>query len=444
MESAGRFGAWLLYLALVACQKEAAPKLAKAFGAAEPASARTAPLALARQLALQPTRENTLTDRKLQRLGALAHAMPRRSDTWLELGRGWVQKARESNDPGYYSNADACVALALDVSPDDARALDLRTLVLLNGHRFREARELAEGLLAKNPESALSWGSSSDALLELGELEAAERAAEKMLDLKPNLPSYSRVSYLRWLRGNVAEARELARLAIDAGDDPRAPEPRAWMLVQAALLFWNQGDIAGADAGFQRAFEAIRDYPPALVGRARVALAEKDASRAVRLLERAHHASPLVETAWLLGKARTAAGDALGAAQAYADAEREGQRSDPRTLALMLAARGIELERALTLARRERETRGDIYTDDTLAWALYRNHRFEEAKAAIVRARRWSTPDPRLLFHEGAIRLALGDTAQGRRLLEAALTLNPHFDVEDAAEARKLLRAGAG
>ena len=444
MKPARRFGAWLLGLALCACQKESAPKPAKASGAVQLANERAEPLAIARQLALQPTLENTLTDRKLQGLEALAHSAPRRSAPWIELGRTWVQKARESNDPGYYSNADACVTLALDVSPEDALALDLRTLVLLNDHRFREARELAEGLLAKNPESTLAWGSSSDALLELGELEAAERAAEKMLDLKPNLPSYSRVSYLRWLRGNVTEARELARLAIDAGADPRAPEPRAFMLVQAALLFWNQGDIAGADAGFQRALETIADYPPALVGRARVALAESDAPRAVRLLERAHHASPLVETAWLLGKARNAAGDAPGAARAYADAERDGQRSDPRTLALMLAARGIELERALTLARRERETRGDIYTDDTLAWALYRNRRFEEAKLAMLRARRWSTPDPRLLFHEGAIRLALGDTAQGRRLLEAALRLNPHFDVEDAVEARELLHAGAG
>lgn len=441
MKLGGSFGAWLLGLALCACREETAPKPAPA--PARAASERGTPLGAARQLALQPTRENTLTDRKLQRLGAVAQAAPRRAVTWIELGRTWVQKARESNDPGYYSNADACVALALDVAPDDALALDLRTLVLLNDHRFREARELSNSLLVKHPESALAWGSSSDALLELGELEAAERAAEKMLDLKPNLPAYSRVSYLRWLRGNLAEARELARLAIDAGDDPRAPEPRAWMLVQAALLFWNQGDVAGADAGFQRALEAIADYPPALVGRARVALAEGDAARAVRLLERAHAASPLVETAWLLGKARAAAGDASGAARAYADAEREGRRSDPRTLALMLASRGLELERALTLARRERETRGDLYTDDTLAWALYRNRRFEEAKAAIVRARRWSTPDPRLLFHEGAIRLALGDTARGRRLLEAALTLNPHFDVEDAAEARQLLRGGA-
>jgi tetratricopeptide (TPR) repeat protein len=416
----------------------------KVSGPVRHASEVAAQLAVARQLALQPTRENTLTDRKLQGLAALAQTAPRRPATWVELGRTWIQKARESNDPGYYANADACVTLALDVSPDDALALDLRTLVLLNDHRFREARELAGGLLSKNPDSALAWGSSSDALLELGELEAAERAAEKMLDLKPNLPSYSRVSYLRWLRGNVAEARELARLAIDSGADPRAPEPRAFMLVQAALLFWNQGDIAGADAGFQRALEAIADYPPALVGRARVALAENDAPRAVRLLERAHRASPLVETAWLLGKARTAAGDPPGANRAFADAEREGQRSDPRTLALMLAARGIQLERALTLARKEREIRGDIYTDDTLAWALYRNRRFEEAKTAILQARRWSTPDPRLLFHEGAIRLAMGDAAHGRRLLEAALTLNPHFDVEEAAEARQLLRTGAG
>jgi tetratricopeptide (TPR) repeat protein len=337
-------------------------------------------------------------------------------------------------------NADACVDLALELSPDDPLALDLRSLVLLNDHRFAEAKALALTLVNRTPDSALAWGSLSDALLELGEHEAAEQAAATMLDLKPNLPAYSRASYFRWLRGERAEAEELARLAIDASDDPRRPEPRAWMMVQTALLFWHEGDSAGANAGFLKAQEVVPEYPPALVGRARVAWSTGDAQQALALLTRAYEKSPLTETAWLLGQARELAGDSAGANAAYADAEREGRRSDPRTLSLMWSTRKLNPGEALTLAEREQRKRGDIFTEDTLAFALYRSGRFSEAKRVIERARRLGTRDARLLFHDGAIRLALGEVAAGRRLLREALRLNPHFDELGAREASLLLR----
>jgi tetratricopeptide (TPR) repeat protein len=312
-------------------------------------------------------------------------------------------------------------------------------LVLLNNHRFQEAYELTASLVEQDAEAPMAWGSLSDALLELGQLERAERAAEKMLDIKPGLPSYSRASYFKWLRGDSAAALELARLALDAGDDPKAPEPRAWMLVQTAMLFWHRGDPDGADAGFEAALAAIPDYPPALVGRARVALARGRADRARELLERAYRQSPLVETAWLLSDARELAGDSSGAQQAFADAERDGRRSDRRTLSLLFSSHDVYAEEALQLAEHERKARGDIQTEDALAWALYRNRRFFEASTAIERARRWGTLDARMLFHQGAIELALGRSKRGTSLLSQALAQNPNFGVHEAAEAKRLL-----
>jgi tetratricopeptide (TPR) repeat protein len=78
-------------------------------------------------------------------------------------------------------------------------------------------------------------------------------------------------------------------------------------------------------------------------------------------------------------------------------------------------------------------------TDDALAWALYRNGKLEEAKTAIDRALVHGTKDSRLLFHSGAIRVALGDRAQGKKLIETALAHNPKFDVDGAREASTLL-----
>jgi hypothetical protein len=44
-----------------------------------------------------------------------------------------------------------------------------------------------------------------------------------------------------------------------------------------------------------------------------------------------------------------------------------------------------------------------------------------------------------LLYHAGAIRIALGDLARGERLVRDALDLNPRFDMTGAAEAEQLL-----
>ena len=429
--------ALVMLLAAVGCRR---------LGAADShASDKGTPTALeskvetARRLALSPTKENAPVDRRLLALRKVATSHPRPADAFIELGRTWIRKARETSDPGYYLNADACAEVVLDAAPGDKRALDLRAQVWLNDHKFREARDLARSIVDSDPEAVSAWGTLSDALLELGELSEADRAAQKMMELKPSLSSYSRVSYFQWLAGDTRGAIESARLAIDAGGDPENSEARAWVIVQAAMLFWHGGDAAGADAGFAQALEVARDYPPALVGRGRVALGEGQAETAARYFERALRASPLVETAWLLGEAREAAGDAEGARRAFAQAEKEGRSGDRRTLSLMYSTRKANPAEALLLAERERTTRGDIYTEDALAWALYRNGRFADAKVAIDRARRYGTQDARLLFHQGAIEKALGNSAQGRKWLTAALQMNPHFDSSGAAEARALL-----
>jgi tetratricopeptide (TPR) repeat protein len=369
---------------------------------------------------------------------------PQKVDGWIVLGRAWVRKARETADPGFYLNADACAEVALGLSPDDKLALDLQGLVLLNQHKFEEARALAERVTQKNADDAMAWGNLSDALLELGRYDDATAAAQKMMDLKPNLPSYSRASYLAWVRGDDKGAKEAARLAIDSSNDTRDPEPRAWALVQAAQIFWNEGDVDGAEAGFDKTLAWMADYPPALVGKGRVALARGDGKKAAEALAKAYQASPLLETAWLLADAREMEGDAKGAAEITARAEREGRASDPRTLALMYATKNRNPKEALAMSGRELTVRGDVTTHDAHAWSLYRNGMYAEAKKEIDIARKPGTKDARLLYHDGAIRIALGDKAGGKKLVSEALELNPKFDVTGAAEATKLVGGDGG
>jgi tetratricopeptide (TPR) repeat protein len=392
-------------------------------------------------LSLQKLNGTSGADRAVDTAQTAVRQQPSKDDAWIMLGRAWVRKAREDADPGFYLNAEACANVVLESNPDYPLAQNLRGLVLLNNHKFAEANDLATKILVKRPDDPMAWGTTSDALIEMGRYDEATVAAQKMVDLKPNLPSYSRASHLQWLRNDTASAKSTVRAALDAGRDAkRDPEPGAWVLVQAAMIFWHEGDYEGADAGFDKALERIGDYAPANVGKGRIAMARGDHRRAAELFDRAFKSSPLVETAWLLGDARSAAGDANGAAEAYARVDRDGHKSDPRTLSMFLSTKNRDAAEALSLAREEYATRKDVTTEDALAWALYRSGKIDEAKASIVRARRLGTPDARLIYHDGAIRIAAGETKKGKELVAQALKLNRAFDATAAKEAESLLR----
>jgi tetratricopeptide (TPR) repeat protein len=426
-----------------ACSKDpkaAAEPAATATASDQAAKAPAQGAASARVLALSKPGGTTPVDLQIEAAQQLLARAPDVRDTWVALGRLWVRKARESADPGFYLNARAAAEVALDVDPGDLPAKNLVALVHLNDHKFYDALDVADRILADYPDDLMALGTRSDALLELGRIDEAARAAQKMVNLKPNLPSYSRAAYLRWLTGDAKAAQSIAWKAIDSGRDLRDPEPMAWAIVQAAMMFFQDGDYDGANAGFDKALDAFKDYPPALVGKGRyLLLAKQDAKGAAALLDRAYKLSPLVETAWLLGDAREAAGDAAGAAEAYALVVKHGRLGDPRTLAQFYATKNRDVDEAVKLAAAELKVRGGPYTDDAQAWALYRAGKLPEAREASDRALRHGTRDATLLYHAGAIRVAAGDAEGGRKLVEQALALSPRFDLTGAAEATKLL-----
>ncbi|HQY63234.1 MAG TPA: hypothetical protein PK141_17660 [Polyangiaceae bacterium] len=392
------------------------------------------------RLALQKTVGGGGADRAIDAAQARAQKTPDNPDSWILLGRAWVRKARESADPGYYLNAGACAQIVKKTDPESRLAKDLEGLVLLNNHEFEAARQLAESVVRKAPDDAMAFGNLADAELELGLYDECLRHTQAMMALKPNLASYARASYLSWLRGDAKGAKEAIRAAIDAGRDRHDPEPRAWVLTQAATLFFHEGDLDGADAGVDMTLEWLRDYPPALALRGRIALARNQGKRAVDALTKAYDQSPLIETTWLLGDAKAMTGDEAGAAAAYARLEREGPKVDPRTTSLFLSSRAEKAERALALAEEEYARRKDVLTEDARAFALLRAGKVKEAKASITKARRLGTPDARMVFHEGAIRLAAGERKPAEVVLRAALA-NASLDRASRAEAERLLAA---
>jgi tetratricopeptide (TPR) repeat protein len=301
-------------------------------------------------------------------------------------------------------------------------------MVMLNRHQFRATEKLSRETLAKDPDDLRTLGALADAQLELGELEAAAATVQHMVDLKPNLPSYGRASYLRWLAGDTETAVKYVKLALDSGRDPRNVEPRAWTLCQAASYFWHAGDYEGALAGYRQALELLPGYPPALQGEGRALLSLGRNAEAAASLKKSFEARPLVETGALWADA--------GDADAVRRTEEEGKRGDAYGLGLFWATRGEYIAEAIALLEKEKGERPGVYVRDALAWAYFRAGRIADAERELPAV---ETPDARLYFHRGAILVAAGKGDEGRALMNKALKVNPRWSAREAAEAKRLI-----
>src|SRR5262249_34290992 len=91
---------------------------------------------------------------------------------------------------------------------------------------------------------------------------------------------------------------------------------------------------------------------------------------------------------------------------------RANREKTNRNLALVFADANRNLARALELAQAELEVRGDVYTYDALAWALYRNGQFADAGEASRKALQCGTREPAFYYHAGMIAIALGNKTE--------------------------------
>src|SRR5436190_1250777 len=143
----------------------------------------------------------------------------------------------------------------------------------------------AERARAVEPEDWWNYGTLADARVELGDYAHALQAAQRMVDLRPGLPSYARAAFLRALFGDRAGAIELLRLAVAAGS-ARDPEGRAWALVHLGHEYFATGDLAAAGRAYTRALDVFPDYYLALGGLGRVRAAEGQLAAAAGLYRR--------------------------------------------------------------------------------------------------------------------------------------------------------------
>ena len=353
--------------------------------------------------------------------GALA-AAPGDPRLMAALASAYLARVRETYDPTLYTKASALLDRADELAPLDADVAIASGNLALSRHDFAAA--LHWGLIARTaaPARPAAYGVLTDAYVELGRYAEAVDAAQRMVDLRPDLASYSRVSYLRELHGDLDGAIDAMRRAVDAGA-PRT-EGAAWSEVQLGTLYLAKGDLASAERAYENALQRVDGYVFALAGQAKVRAARGDLAGAAALDTQAAQRLPVPDFVIALAELHERLGDATRADQ---DAElvsameqllkANGVRTDV-DLALFDADHGLRLPDALAAARAEYAIRPSVTVAMTLAWTEYKNGDLAAASAHAAEALRLGWRDPTAVRRAAAIADAAGDVSLARRAAE--------------------------
>jgi tetratricopeptide (TPR) repeat protein len=324
-------------------------------------------------------------------------------DSFNDLARALARRARETADPTYYERADEAIRKSLELSPDNFEALKLRAWVLLGRHEFARALDLARRLNTQVPDDVLVYGFLTDAYVELGNYEEAEKACQWMLDLRPgNVPAFTRAAYLRELFGDVEGAIELMRTAYQR-TAPAEVEDRAWMLTQVAHLELLAGRVDQAEQLVNDALTLFPHYHYALANLAKVHAVRGKHADAAAALELRYEAAPHPENLFALAEALERAGRTTEAKAAFTKFETEALRESGgwdnanRELIFYYANHAKKPAEALKVAEMEIARRQDVHTLDAYAWALHVNQRGSEARQQMARALAVGVKDPEVL-----------------------------------------------
>ncbi len=352
-----------------------------------------------------------------QQIAALEQKLKEKQDdpaTRVALAGAFLQKMRESADGSYLDRASRLVDGVVKDVPADYGARSRQLEIEMMRHHFERVIELSKSLLATRADVVV-LGLMGDAYMERGEYDNASDTYQKMVDLRPNLASYNRVAFYRFVTGDGEGAIEVMRSAIRMGSP--VAENMAWCLADLGGMLFKTGGVADAESAYRQALARFPGYHHALAGLARIQESRGEYEAAIRSALAAQQRAPFPEYTGLLARLYRKTGredlakkqiDLLDVADRLERAQGEAAN---RNLSLAYSDLGYRTDRALELAKAELAVRRDVYTYDALAWALFNNGQLEEARAAMKQALSQRTPEP--MFREHAARIERGSTVGG-------------------------------
>ncbi len=365
---------------------------------------------------------------------------------YVNLASVFVAEGRVTGNNSYYGNAAMEMLNKVTESKTPNRdivfqALNVKSAIELNMHQFKDALATAKKGVALNNFNAGIFGALVDANVEMGNYAEAVKDCDSMMNIRPDLRSYSRASYLRQIYGQNAGAIEAMKMAVDAG--LAGNENTEWARTTLGDLYLNTGKLDSASLMYRSSLVYRANYPYALIGLARVEKAKKNYDGAIEQTKNAIKMLGEVAFVALLGDLYELKGDAAKAKETKADVIRlleEGQKSETKTALVKhnvsreLATAHLSagnLDEALKNAQTDLDMRPDnIDANELAAWVYYMKGVYATAKAHADKMLATNTQNPATLYKAGAIYAKAGDIAKGQKLMDDALATNPYIDAK--------------
>jgi tetratricopeptide (TPR) repeat protein len=386
------------------------------------------------------------------RLIAKIKANPGDTRSALALANAYITEGRISGNIAYYDKAALqTVNRLLAKDPVDYEALMIKALVQLSQHHFAEGLATAKQSLAIDSNSAFIYGLLVDANVEMGDYAAALAAADKMVSLRPDLRSYSRIAYLREIHGDYAGAASAMKLAVAAGMP--ADEPTEWCRIQLGRLYEKMGEVDKALFQYHISLAARPGYAYALAGLGGIAAHQKKYDSAVTCYEQAAMGITDPGIKQKLAFAYQQAGKTSKAKEMNKEVEalmmsdqqkstavddpEEGHYSDKEMAYLYLQTGDNEkaLQHAMTEYKRRPK---NIDVNETMARVYYKRNEAIKALPFVEAALVTGSRNPELLCIAGMIYLKTGDAEKSKKVLALALNNNPVIAEDIRAEAESL------
>ena len=358
---------------------------------------------------------------------------PGDSKSILALTSIFLQEARITGNYMYYDMA--ALHHVNTILQDDSlnfEALTFKALILLSQHHFADGLLVAKKARQINPYNAFVYGILIDANVEMGNYGEAIENADKMVSIRPDIRSYSRIAYLREIHGDYAGAIEAMKLAVNAG----APgdETTAWCRVQLGKLYEITGDHRSAEMLYRSTLEERPSYAYALGGLARIAISNKDFTKAISLYTEAdsymigYQFREELATAYkLAGQTDKSTAIEKEVIDGMIIDSKSGQEDENighyADLELSYGyLKSGNTDKALYHVLQEYNRRpNNIDVNEALAWVYYNTGQYAKALPYLKTALQTNSKNPRLLCRAGLIYAKSGEIAVAKPLLTEGL-----------------------
>lgn len=358
---------------------------------------------------------------------------PEDSTAHLQLAAAYLAKAKSSGDFSLYQKTDKLISPLIDQKPDKHEALILLASAKAAQHQFREALALAERAKLIRPREPSIYALIFDTKHELGDLKGAEEALLALYELGPDFLYFARAANLHLVKGQRQEAISNLELALaEAQSKSFSAQDIAWCYVRLGVIQFDQGRFEAAEKYYDAALELLPNGYLPLEHRAELYAAKGRYDEALALYERVIESAPYPEFFEAIGQIHQDRQDVKEAEKWFSRAEKyaldsllQGDIGYYRYLAQFYSDVRVNPAQAVEYARADLKVRQDMYTYDTLAWALFSANATPEAAEAIKIALSSGVKDASIFCHAALIYKKLGYNEQAKHYSEMALEENP-------------------